>query len=102
MKKALFIILLPLLFLGGCVAMPQGLGYGLIQDSTDPILATSDVAIKVGEACGTNVLGIYASGDMSIDTAKKNGGITKVSSVDAKITTYFGIWGKKCTIVRGS
>lgn len=67
--------------------------------------SNNNVAVnKTGESCVTNVLGLVATGDSSVEAAKKNGGIKKVAFVDRK---YEGFWfyipffQKGCTIVRG-
>lgn len=51
---------------------------------TLPVTATSNaVGSKVGKASGTGFLGVLFFGaDASIQTAAKNGGITKISTVD--------------------
>ena len=101
-KYVAFTILSSTLLLGGCAIQPQGLGFGIIQNSVDPVTATSETAPKVGEACGVNILGIYAGGDMSIEKAKFQGSITKVSSVNTSVFSFLGIFAKRCTIVTGN
>ncbi len=55
---------------------------------------------KTGEACVTNILGVVATGDASINKAAKNGGIKKVSTVD--ITGKPGFFTSEyCTKVTG-
>jgi hypothetical protein len=56
----------------------------------------------VRTATSTTYLGLWAEGDASIDTAKKNGGITTVSSVDAKVDSILGIVTTYTTTVRGN
>lgn len=58
---------------------------------TLPITATSNpVGDKVGLAKSTQLLGFFFDGgDMSIRTAAKNGGITKISTVDFKSKMVF-------------
>ena len=57
---------------------------------------------KVGKASTTCYLGLWAEGDASIDTAKKNGGITTVSSVDVSVDSILGIITTYTTTVRGN
>jgi hypothetical protein len=57
---------------------------------------------KKGMACQTSILGVYASGDASVEAAKKAGGITKVTGVDATAESILGFYAKYCTVVRGS
>jgi len=63
--------------------------------------SNSGVSSKTGEAQCTSVLGMVAFGDCSIDTAKKNGGITKVNNVDWDVKNIMGIYGTYKVIVSG-
>jgi len=79
---------------------------GLIMAScslTMPVAATSNpVGSKVGTSKGTGYLGVFFFGaDASIQTAAKNGGITKISTVDMKQTNVLGIIWTYETIVTG-
>jgi len=58
---------------------------------THPVTATSNpVGSKVGRAEATQVLGFFFDGgDLSIRTAAKNGGISKISTVDFKTNMVF-------------
>ena len=47
-------------------------------------------------------LGIIATGDASIDAAKKAGGITNVASVDHDSTSILGLFATFCTVVKGN
>ena len=59
---------------------------------TMPVNATSNpVGTKVGTASATGYFGMFFDGDASIRTAAKNGGITKISTVDIKTSTMFFI-----------
>jgi len=64
-----------------------------------PMDATS--ADKVGTASFTSILGLVATGDASVNTAMKNGGITKVHHVDSNYYNVLGIYGKYTVIVYG-
>jgi len=57
---------------------------------------------KEGRACMTSVLALVATGDASIDAAKRDGGITNVSTVNYEVSNVLGIYGKYCTVVQGS
>ena len=85
----------------GCAMQPT---HALIySNATSPYIATSaDSSNKVGESeeC-TNVLGLIATGDCSINSAAKNGNITTVSTVDWKGTNILGIYSTGKTIVTG-
>jgi hypothetical protein len=70
---------------------------------TVPVNATSNtVGSKVGSAQTTSVFGLFFDGgDASIRTAAKKGGISKISTVDFKMTNYLFIVGMYETIVTG-
>ena len=79
---------------------------GLILTScsiTMPVTATSNsVGSKVGEATATIYLGVlYFDADASIQTAAKNGGISKISTVDIKQFNVLNIYTTYTTIVTG-
>ncbi len=56
---------------------------------------------KRGEACNSNILGLFSVGDGSIITASQKAGITKVATVDRKILNVLFLFGQTCTIVTG-
>ena len=70
---------------------------------TLPVAATSNtVGSKVGTAKATGFLQVLFFGqDASIQTAAKNGGITKISTVDIKSTSLLGLIVTYETIVTG-
>jgi len=70
---------------------------------TLPVAATSNpVGSKVGTSTGTGYLGILFFGaDASIQTAAKNAGITKISTVDIKRSDILGLITTYETIVTG-
>lgn len=69
---------------------------------TLPVNATGNaVGSKVGTSTAKIILGFYFDEDASIRTAAKNGGITKVSTVDIKQTNVLGLFWKFETIVTG-
>lgn len=70
---------------------------------TLPVNATSNtVGNKVGTAKATGYLGIlFFNADASIQTAAKNGGITKISTVDIKHTSILNLIVTYETIVTG-
>lgn len=70
---------------------------------TMPAAATSNpIGSKVGTAKATGFLGVlFFDADASIRTAAKNGGITKVSTVDVKMSNILGLIVSYETIVTG-
>ncbi len=77
-------------------------GYAWIRTDKGPGSATFALGDNEGKACAENYLGIYATGDASIQAAKKNGGIKRVATVDYTFTNIIGVYGKVCTIVHGT
>ena len=85
----------------GCATLiPMG---GLYTGIKLPVTATSNsgASSKTGEAECISVLVLVAVGDCSIETAKKNGGITKVNNVDWDANNILGIYGTYKVIVSG-
>ncbi len=85
--------------LSSCGAPLVGAAY---TDITVPVMATTASASKVGTATSTTYLSLWAEGDASIEAAKKNGGITTVSSVDTKVKSILGVYTTYTTTVRGN
>lgn len=80
--------------------------FGMMVSScavTLPVNATSNpVGNKVGTATATGYLGVlFFDQDASIRTAAKNGGITKISTVDIKYSSILNIVVTYETIVTG-
>ncbi len=93
-------ILVAALGLGGCAtSMPYG---GLYTNLKLPITATSNHrGMKSGTATCQSVLGLIAQGDCSIETAMKNGHISKVTHVDWDANNILGIIGNYKLTVYG-
>lgn len=70
---------------------------------TLPVGATSNpIGSKVGTATATGYLGIlFFNADASIQSAAKNGGITRISTVDIKSTSILNLLVTYETIVTG-
>jgi hypothetical protein len=88
------------MLLGCATSMPVG---GVYTDVKLPVTATADGGgtPKVGTAECMSVLAMVATGDCSIEAAKKNGGITKVYHVDWEANNILGIIGKYKVVVHG-
>jgi TRL-like protein family len=56
---------------------------------------------KTGTAQARAYLAMVAVGDASVDTACKNGGITKINTVDTHATSILGVYSTWTTIVTG-
>lgn len=102
MKLVLGILICVSFLLTGCVTTDVGSGCIFTSVKEGKSATSSTSARKTGIACAKNVFGAFAWGDASIDAAKKNGGIKKVSSVDRDVFTIFGsLYSKSCTVVKG-
>ena len=100
MKKLLGFLGLAALLTGCATPFPYGAIYTEIKSpiavGDKPVLTT-----KSGRAMSTSVLGIVATGDSSITTAARNGGITKISHVDYEVRNILGVIGEYTTVVYG-
>ena len=94
------------LTLTGCGYWPSAGNNGLLYTNvTRPITVLDQEAptVRTGEACSIGILGLYASGNSSVNTAKTRVGITKISTVEERYTQYLlGAYTKYCTIVSGT
>jgi hypothetical protein len=73
----------------------------IYTDLKGPVaMGTATGSSKVGEAKATSIVGV-ALGDASIETAMKNGGITKVHHVDTKVKNILGVYAEYTTVVFG-
>ncbi len=89
----------------GCLAVRTDAIGILYTDTKGPVAATSareTQAAKTGTACEQSILGLVATGDASIDTAKKSAGITELISVDDSTNSILGIIGTFCVTVKGN
>jgi hypothetical protein len=110
MKKILLLVAISILASSCASQTSNGVSAGLIYTSwkdRDPIsrVDNSVQANKSGKSCVKSILGLFATGDSSIETAKKNGEINKVSYVDRTfqaLNIYIPIFQKGCTIVHGN
>lgn len=92
MKKIIFTV---------CIALIIAMFVGCTTIS--PITATSnELGTKVGTSTAAYIFGLIPiSDDYSIQAAAKEGGITKISTVDLKSFNYLGIYSGYTTIVTG-
>lgn len=104
MKMKLVAAALALGALNGC-AMAQGgnaAAMGTIYSGyKSPGNVGTAAAGKTGEACISSILGVVATGDASLEAAKKAGGITQVAHVDHEQFSVLGVYATSCTVVHG-
>ena len=87
--------------LAGCAtSFPVGSFYTELKLPLD-VTSNAGKPTKVGTAECTSILSLVATGDASIDTAKKNAGITKVYHVDWEVKNILGIIGNYKVTVYG-
>ena len=107
MKKTMVLVavLAAASLMSGCAGFAfssRGVPMGFYADAAANERVTENtLAAKRGESCATSVLGIVTTGDASVATAAKNGGITKVASVDHQFQNILGIYAKYCVVVSG-
>lgn len=108
MRKAL--LLLPVFaltaFLMGCAAGVSpliGSSGAIYTDVSGPVAATGGAApfAKMGTSFTTTYLWLVSTGDASIQTAMKNGNITRIHHVDYRVKSILGVYTKAQTIVYG-
>jgi len=89
-------------FIGCAMVMSPASGFLYTQTMGPVGAAQNGPSPKKGEACAESFLGIVGLGDASILAAAKNGGINTITTVDFSAFTVLGLYGKFCTVVRGS
>ena len=103
--KNTFLTLL-LFSLSSCASVGAGSGTGtgyIYTNHTEGVIATANQAGKKrGQACTSNILGLFTSGDASMGAAMKDGAITIVNSADRYYNSVMGVYGQMCLIVTGN
>ena len=104
MKKVAVVVIMACIgmsFLTGCAtSMPVGLFYTNLKLPLD-VTSNSGKSTKVGTAECKSLLALVATGDVSIETAKKSAGITKINHIDWEVENILGIIGTYKVIVYG-
>jgi len=82
----------------GCVFSHAGPGliYMNVKGPLGPAGGTSGG--QNGSACATNLFGLVAAGDATIDTAKRNGRVSDAKTVEYHSSNILG-FGTFCTVV---
>jgi hypothetical protein len=97
----LIVVAMGIGFGAGCVQSPTGPGI-LYMDVKGPLaVAAGTETPKVGKSCARVFLALFAWGDASIESAKRNANITVVTTVDHQSFNFVG-FGSFCTLVYGS
>jgi hypothetical protein len=76
--------------------------YTIKKSATQHHISTEKLAesTKNGKACAYGFL-VGPFGDLTIETARRNGGITQINSVESSLSVFLGSY-KICTIVVGN
>lgn len=110
MKKLAAALAFATLSASGCAVVSSGPPTGFFYTGVKGVGPSTEAQItdgvrpgpKQGQTCATGILGLAAWGDMSIDTAKKTGGITRVDTTDySSMRILGGAYVKNCTIITG-
>ncbi len=93
--------------LAACAALLSSCGsflpYGVVYaDSTLPRESTGTAGNRVGKSKSVSYLGLVSMGDASLQAAKKNGGLSTVSTHDTHVKNILGIYTETTTIVTGN
>lgn len=83
------------------VGTPVGIGALYTSVNSGEAVTSNNLGKKVGTSKASNVLGLVATGDASIEKAAKDAGIKKISHVDSKKTSILGLFATYTTTVYG-
>jgi hypothetical protein len=101
-RAGLALASMALLISTGCAMAASPVSGFIYSDVDAPLTVNSDADNKKkGEASCHSYLGLCATGDASIETAAKAGGITKIHHVDFKSHSILGVYAEFTTIVYG-
>lgn len=90
--------------LSGCATAVSPVNGAFYSNVKAPVLVTdnADKPTKIGRASARSIMGIYAVGDASIETAAKNAGITHIHHVDYQSESMLGLVADFTVIVYGN
>jgi hypothetical protein len=99
-KKVGYLILMAVLT--GCGTLRAPVIGAIYSDVTaSEGVSSNQAGNRVGQACASSILSIIATGDASVEAARRAGGITLITSVDGQSSNILFFYSKYCTIVRG-
>lgn len=106
--RKLIVALFATAMLSSCYLSPTKVGQTALISNvkfTDGIVKIDNVnfsrGAREGKACGKNILWLFATGDMSVESAKRNGGINNITSITTE-TNNMIVMSEVCTVVRGN
>jgi hypothetical protein len=80
---------------------PEGVAYTNYKAPLGTDLADTKIGPRTGRSTATSILGLFAFGDASIQTAAKNAGIRKAYHTDYEYFNILGIVQETTVIVNG-
>ena len=80
---------------------PPGLLFSQYKAPLDVDFDKTTLGTKEGKAESTSILGLFAFGDCSTQTAAKNGQLTTINHADYEMMNVLGIFSKTTVIVYG-
>ncbi len=83
------------------ISTPAGAGGLYTSVKSGAAVTSNTLGKKVGVSSASNILGIIATGDATIQTAAKSAGIKKISHVDQEASSILGLFGTYKTVVYG-
>jgi hypothetical protein len=103
MRKSIAVAVLGVCFasLAGCAAVGPLPGAVYTDYKFPSLTSQAGPGRKIGTSQARAYLAMVAVGDASVDAACKNGGITKINTVDTKAYSILGIYTTWTTTVTG-
>lgn len=95
------ILVTQLAMASGCVYSPTGPGIVYMNVKGPLSSSVGTRTLKQGKSCQLVIAALFALGDASVETAKVEGGISEVTSIDHESFNVLG-FGSFCTVVTGS
>lgn len=96
MKKKCTAALLSLLLCSSCITQPAISNVAELGEG-----ANTPIPTLVGKSSSIRWFWLCESGDDSVELARKNGGITHISSITRTTDSYLGLIVRRTTTVRG-
>ncbi len=102
--KKLMVLCAAMVLLGGCAVSKSPVTGMIYSNIKAPLTATPapEQPQRVGRASVRSILGLIATGDASIQTAARNGGIREIHFVDYESQNFFGVLAEFTVVVYGN
>lgn len=90
-----------LLMLAGCVQAAAPVAGGIYTDVRWGQETDGRLGDRQGRACAKSFLGLFATGDASIEAAALAGGVREITTVDRSSKNVLFLYAEYCTIAKG-